>query len=58
MKFHHLKLCLLSKSSTFDQNFMKLGHIVQYHGVFFKFDNDPYRTMLSAVMALYKNSPF
>ena len=31
---------------------MKLGHIVDYHFVFFKFDNCPYRTMLSAVMAL------
>ena len=28
----------LSKSNTFDQNFMNLGHIVQYHNVFFKFD--------------------
>ena len=42
----------LSKSNTFDQNFMKLGHIVLYHDVFFKFDNGPYRTMLSVVMAL------
>ena len=31
---------------------MKLGHIVKYHDVFFKFDNGPYRTMLSVVMAL------
>ena len=31
---------------------MKLGHIVKYHIVFFKFDNGPYRTMLSVVMAL------
>ena len=43
---------MLSKSNTFDQNFMKLGHIVQYFDVFFKFDNGPYRTMLSEVMAL------
>ena len=42
----------LSNSNTFDQNFMKLGHIVKYHDIFFKFDNGPYRTMLSAVMAL------
>ena len=42
----------LSKSNTYDQNFMKLGHIVKYHNVFFKFDNGPYRTMLSVVMAL------
>ena len=26
---------------------MKLGHIVKYHDVFIKFDNGPYRTMLS-----------
>ena len=45
----------LSKSNTFDQNFMKLGH----HDVFFKFDNGPYRTMLSVVMDIvYENSPF
>ena len=31
---------------------MKLGHIVKYRDVFFKFDNGPYRTMLSVVMAL------
>ena len=42
----------LSKSNTFDPNFMKLGHIVKYHNVFFKFDNGPYRTRLSVVMAL------
>ena len=42
----------LSKSNTFDQNFMKLGHIVKYHNVFFKFDNGSYRTRLSVVMAL------
>ena len=52
MKIHHLKQCPLSKSNTFDQNFMKLGHIVKYHDVFFKFDNGPYRTMLSVVIAL------
>ena len=40
------------KSNTFDQNFMKLGHSVKYHDVFFKFDNGLYRTMLSVVMAL------
>ena len=38
--------------NTFDKNFMKLGHIVKYHDVFFKFDNGSYRTMLSVVMAL------
>ena len=31
---------------------MKLGHIVKYHDVFFKFDNGPYPTRLSRVMAL------
>ena len=31
---------------------IKLGHIVKYRDVFFKLDNGPYRTMLSAVMAL------
>ena len=49
---YHLKRCLLSKSNTFDQNFMNLGNIVMYNDVFFKFDNGPYCTMLSAVMAL------
>ena len=39
MKIHHLKRCPLSKSNTFDQNFMKLDHIAKYHDVFFKFDN-------------------
>ena len=42
----------LSKSNIFHQNFMKLGHIVGYHDVFFKFDNGPYCTMLLVVMAL------
>ena len=37
---------------TFDQNFMKLGHIVKYHADFFKLDNGPYHTMLSVVMPL------
>ena len=36
----------------FNQNFMKLGHIVKYHDDFFKFDNGPHRTRLSRVMAL------
>ena len=42
---HSLKL------NNFDQNFMKLGHIVKYHNVFFKSDNGPYRTMPSGVIA-------
>ena len=52
MKIHHLKQCPLSKMNSFDQNFMKLGHIDKYHDVFFKFDNGLYRTMFSVVMAL------
>ena len=35
----------------FLSEFMKLSHIVKYHDVLFKFDNGPYRTMLSGVMA-------
>ena len=39
-----LKQSLISnKSNKFDQNFMKLSHIVWYHDVFFQFDNGPYR---------------
>ena len=52
---------LLSKSNTFDQNFIKLSHIVKYHKVFFNFDNGPYRIRLSVVMLwpfVYENSPF
>ena len=30
---------------------MKVGHIVEYHDVFFKVDNGSYHTMLSVVMA-------
>ena len=44
--------CPLSNSNIFYQNFMKLGHIVKYHDVFFKFHNGPCRTRLSVVMAL------
>ena len=42
----------LSILNIFNQNFMKLGHIVKYHDVFFKFDNGPYHTRLPRVMAL------
>ena len=42
----------LSNSNIFYQNFMKLGHIVKYHDVIFKFDNGPYRTRLSREMTL------
>ena len=31
---------------------MKLGHIVQYHNVFFKFDTGSYRIMPSRLIAL------
>ena len=46
MKILRFKRCLLSNSNIFDQNFMKLGHIVYYHDVFFKLDNSLYGTML------------
>ena len=39
MKNHGFKRCLLSKSNSFDRNFMKLGHIVKYYDVFFKFSS-------------------
>ena len=52
MKIQHLKRSPLSKLNTFDQNFMKLGHVGKYHDVFFKFDNGSYQTMLSVVTAL------
>ena len=39
-------------SNTLDQNSMKVGHIVKYYDVFFKFDNGLYRTMSSGVIAL------
>ena len=35
-----------------NQNVMKLGHIVKYHNVCFMFDNGPYCTMPSGVLAL------
>ena len=38
---------LHSKSNSFDQILMKLGHIVYYHNVFFKFDNGLIHIMLS-----------
>ena len=43
---------LLSKLNSFDQNFMTLGHIVKYHNVFIKFDNDLNRIMPSGVIVL------
>ena len=47
---HHRRL--LCKLSSFDQDFMKLSHIVKQHNVFFKFENGLYRIMLSGVIAL------
>ena len=48
----------LSNLNSFDQNFMKLGHIIKYHNVF-KFDNGPYLTMPSELLPfIYENSPF
>ena len=57
MKMYHFKQCLLSKSIIFYQNFIKLGHIVKYRDVFFKFDNGPYRNMLQQLWPfVYENS--
>ena len=39
LKIHGLKRSPLSKSNFFDQNVMKLCHILEYHYVFLKFDN-------------------
>ena len=39
MKIHRFKRCRLSKLNSFDQIFMKLGHIVKYYDVFYMFDN-------------------
>ena len=51
VKIHRFKQGLLSNLNIFYQNFMKLGHNVKYHNVYFKFDNGPYHTRLSVVMA-------
>ena len=45
---------MLSKMYSFDYNSMKLGHIIMYHNVFFKFENGPYHIMSSGVIALCK----
>ena len=34
----HTQQCPLSKLNSFNQHFMKLGYIVKYHNLFFKFD--------------------
>ena len=47
--------------NRFDQNFMKLCHIVLYHNIFYKFDIiGSYHSKPSGIMALcyYENSPF
>ena len=49
MKIYPFKRCPLSKPNSFDQNFMKLCHIVCYHDVFFNFDNGLYGTIKSSV---------
>ena len=53
MRIYHLKRCPLSKSYTFDQSLMRLGHI-KYHDVFFKFDDCPYHTLPSGGPLLMK----
>ena len=49
-----IQRCPLSKSNTFDQNFMKLGHIVKYQDVF-KFDNAGLTLPFAIVAICYKN---
>ena len=51
MKNCRLKRRLLSKMNSFDNNSMKLGHIIKYHNVF-KFQNGPYPIMPSGVIAI------
>ena len=51
-KAEFIDMALNAISFLVYQNFMNLGHIVKYCDVFFKFDNGPYRTMLTVVMAL------
>ena len=58
MKCYHLKQCPISKSNSYDQNFMKLGHMVKYHNVFFKFDNGSYRSMLSELLPFVQDDVF
>ena len=58
MKNHQLKRCLLSKMNSFDYNSLKPGHIINYHNVFFKFENGPYLIMPSGVIALNDSSLF
>ena len=42
-------MSLNSKSNSFDQNFMKLSHIVYYHIIFLMFYKRSYSTMPSGV---------
>ena len=53
MQFRLTQRRPLSKLNSFDQNFMKLCHIVQYLNAVFKFDNGPYRTMNSLFMKIH-----
>ena len=41
-----------SKLNSFDPNVIRLGHIVYYYNVIFKFNKGPYHTMPSGVIAL------
>ena len=52
MKNHRLKQRLVSKMNSFYYNSMKLGHIVKYHNVFFKFESGPYHIISSGVISL------
>ena len=53
MKNRRLKRRLLSKMNSFDYNSMKLGHIIiEYYNVY-KFQDGPYRIVLSGVIVLW-----
>ena len=52
MKIHRFNDVRSLTRIFFIKIFMKLGHIVKYHNVVFKFDNGLYRTRLSVVMTL------
>ena len=59
MKIHRLKRSPLSKLNSFDQNFIKLGHIIKYYNVFFKFDNGPYHTCFLYILPfIHENSQY
>ena len=52
MKNHRLKRHLLSRMNSLDYNSMKLGHIIEYYNVLFKYENGPCRIMPSGVITL------